>query len=288
MELSNPKIAAIVLAHTNPSQVLRLCNHLAEDFDVYIHIDQNSPLTPELFTGNPRVQAIKHLRTHWGSPEILFATLKLMTLAEKKSGGYDRHILISGQDVPLKSNDEIRKHFETYPENDFIECQKLLPDHPLVSRVAQFHWKSPKRSKGFIKAARVVVAETLRVAHQFLPKRRSDFDVYFGSSWVDLTGNTVRRVLNLVQSSPKFLTRFKHTLLPEEMFFQIATHYLGIGTCGTGGGNRYIDWETGPEFPRTLRIEDFQMISDSGALFARKVDARIAPELIEALYNRLN
>jgi hypothetical protein len=71
------------------------------------------------------------------------------------------------------------------------------------------------------------------------------------------------------------------------MFFQTVTHRLGIGNCSTDGCLRYIDWNTGPEFPRTLRREDFEKISQSNALFARKLDERLDPNLIELLYESL-
>ena len=33
---------------------------------------------------------------------------------------------------------------------------------------------------------------------------------------------------------------------------------------------RYIDWTTGPEYPRTLTLDDFTKVRESNALFARK------------------
>lgn len=33
---------------------------------------------------------------------------------------------------------------------------------------------------------------------------------------------------------------------------------------------RYLDWSTGPDYPRTLDLSDFSAISKSGCMFARK------------------
>ena len=104
---------------------------------------------------------------------------------------------------------------------------------------------------------------------------------------MDLTGKTVREILELVNMTPEFLARFRHTLIPEEMFLHTATHLLGAEICGTGGLLRYIDWTTGPEHPRTLRMDDLENLSNSNALFARKLDEKVDSELIDSLYARL-
>jgi hypothetical protein len=90
-----------------------------------------------------------------------------------------------------------------------------------------------------------------------------------------------------VESNPEFLIRFRHTLCPDEMFFQTAAHLIGSGMCGTAGLLRYVDWTTGPEHPRTLRMGDLENLSISDALFARKLDEKVDSELIEGLYARL-
>lgn len=38
---------------------------------------------------------------------------------------------------------------------------------------------------------------------------------------------------------------------------------------------RYIDWKTGPQYPRVLNENDFDKIKNSNCLFARKFDENI-------------
>jgi hypothetical protein len=285
--VTKQKIAILVIAHSSPGQLRRLCNHLAKEFDVYLHLDATSQLKPEDFLADSRVWVQKKFRCHWGTPGIVHATLSLMSLAEESSPGYDRYVLISGQDVPLKTNSLIRKHFEAFPDENFIECRRVLPEDKLMSRVSQFHWKPANKSSGLNWLLKVLISRTLHIAHLFLPPRRRDYEIFFGSNWMDLTGGTVKQILELVDTSPEFLTSFNHTLCPDEMFFQTATHLLGLGTCRSDGLLRYVDWTTGPEHPRTLRINDLESLLSSDALFARKLDERVDPALIDSLYARL-
>jgi hypothetical protein len=286
-DVMEQKIAVIITAHSNPTQLLRLCKHLTEEFDVYLHLDMASRLEPEDFLVSPRIWVQKKFGCDWGNPGIVNATLSLLALAEANLAGYDRYIMISGQDVPLKTNSEIRELFETYPDENFMGCRKVLPGEKLMSRVSQFHWKPANKSRGITWLIRVLVSRSLSMVQYFLPPRSSDYEIYFGECWMDLTGKTVREILELVDTTPEFLARFKHTLIAEEMFFHTATHALGSGICGTDQLLRYIDWTTGPEYPRTLRMADLENLSNSNAVFARKLDEKVDSELIESLYSRL-
>ena len=285
--MTQQKIAVIITAHSNSSQLLRLCKHLSEEFDVYLHLDVASKLEPDDFRFSPRIWVQKKFRCDWGNPGTIHATLSLLSLAESNLRGYDRYVIISGQDVPLKTNSEIRQLFEASPDKNFMSCRKVHPDEKLMARVSQFHWKPANKSRGISWLIRVLVSRTLSMVQYFLPPRRSDYEIYFGECWMDLMGKTVREVLEFVETNPQFLERFRHTLCPEEMFFHTAIHLLGLGICGTDQLLRYIDWTTGPEHPRTLRMDDFEKLSNSSAIFARKLDEKIDSEIIESLYARL-
>ncbi len=50
---------------------------------------------------------------------------------------------------------------------------------------------------------------------------------------------------------------------------------------------RYIDWETGPEFPKLLDNSDFKKLMNSNALFARKINPSLSLLEIEQFYNRI-
>ena len=281
------KTAILIFAHTNPNQLRRLCQHLSNGFDVYLHLDLTCRLDPEYFRVNPKIRVTKQIKTHWGSLGMVHAALRLMSLAEEQQMGYDRYVLISGQDVPLASNASIQKHFDENPEVDFIECHTLTTEPNKIYRATEYHYLATRKSDGLTWVLRTIVALFLCIVQKRLAPRKSAFEFYTGSNWMDLTGETVRKILGLVETTPEFLHRFKHTLFPEEMFFQTATHFLGIGSCSPGKLLRYIDWESGPEYPRTLRAVDFKKLQTDQGLFARKLDERVDQTLIDDLYARI-
>ena len=52
---------------------------------------------------------------------------------------------------------------------------------------------------------------------------------------------------------------------------------------------RYIDWTSGPDYPKTLDSSDFENISKSdNAIFARKFNLNRNPEIKERLLDFLN
>lgn len=120
-----------------------------------------------------------------------------------------------------------------------------------------------------------------------------DIRFFGGANWMDLTGNCVNQIIRFAEENPKFLKRFRHTLCPDEIFFQtiICNHAKNVQLQKKH--LRYIDWTIEPDSPpsrtspRTLRMCDFEKIKESPAIFARKFDAKIDNEVIEKIYAEL-
>lgn len=129
------KIAILILAHKDGEYLNRLVGRLSQDFDVFIHADRRFSYFTVL---NPRVTIIpERYRSDWGSYRQILATLALFRTAH--SGMYDRYLLISGQDIPLRSNAEIIKYFSASPDTDFVahferdDERELLQDREKLS-----------------------------------------------------------------------------------------------------------------------------------------------------------
>ncbi len=50
---------------------------------------------------------------------------------------------------------------------------------------------------------------------------------------------------------------------------------------------RYVDWDSGPEYPRTLRINDYEKVMETKNLFARKFDETVDMEIIDKIYKAI-
>jgi Core-2/I-Branching enzyme len=282
-------LAVLILAHTNPAQVTRLVAHLEADFDVFVHLDKRSNVRIADFDEFGRTKAIKKVRATWGSLGIVRATLALLELASSGTG-YDRYVLISGQDVPLKTNADIATFFAQHPNTDFVDSNFFTEaEESRLTRVSRFHF-FPRRT--FSRVLTTVAADVSRRLDALISlagiRRSMRYRFRWGSQWMDLTSETTAQVLRLLHTDRGFLKRFRFTFCPDEVFFQTAIENCGRKNLSLASPRRYIDWQTGPEHPRVLRKEDSGRIDASDMLFARKCDTSVDPDLVERLYARLD
>ena len=277
------RIAMLVLAHKNLEQLRSLCERLGPDFEVFVHIDAKTPFGPADLTDIPNVHAFKIHRVSWGSLAMVRATLDLLKLAAPF--GFQRFVLISGQDHPIKTNEEILDFYKRHPNINFVQALNLRDwDRGGLERVTHWHIRSPLGTTGLMRLALEVVGAALSKL-QYLSRysRTLPWEFYCGPQWIDITAETASAILALVETRPEFLSRFKGTTCADEIFFQTAINLLGLqGTCSPAQ-TRYIDWTSGPEYPRTLCLEDLQNLRSSPALFARKFDANVDPAILDAL-----
>ncbi|MEL9477475.1 core-2/I-branching enzyme, partial [Escherichia coli] len=76
---------------------------------------------------------------------------------------------------------------------------------------------------------------------------------------------------------------YKHSLCGDEVFFHTLLKHLNVtdiyhNTTMINDALRYIDWTTGPEYPRMLNEKDIEQIKKSGCIFARKFSDDINQE----------
>lgn len=252
------RIAILILAHKNKVQLQRLINHLKADFDIYVHVDKKALM--ELYS-NKNVIIIKRLPVYWGSYNLIIATLNLFKEANKMA--YDRYLLISGQDVPIKSNNYIRSFFEDHSDQQFIEFERFpriswSREHGGIDRIALYYPNKMSKDtilKWMVEGSFWVVR---RVQRKFPRLQRRLIGSYWGGAqWLNLTGDCVEYLLNFISNHEGYLRSFRYTRCTDEIFFH--TIILNSSFANTCVQNylRYVDFDTGPEYPRTLREEDF-------------------------------
>ena len=117
------KHAYLVIAHSN-FQVLEVLVEMLDypDNDIYVHIDRKvkykikySPQSSNLFV----VPDEKRVDVRWGDCSQIWSELVLYRMAYTH-GGYRYYHLMSGQNLPIKSNVYIHKFFEERDGKEFI------------------------------------------------------------------------------------------------------------------------------------------------------------------------
>ncbi|MFW1798553.1 beta-1,6-N-acetylglucosaminyltransferase [Acinetobacter nematophilus] len=278
-----------ILCHqmTNPLRFLitSLCKNT--DLRILIHVDQKSDLNQFLdeFSNYSQVDFIQNrINVLWGSYSQIEAALELLKTAQAYD--YEYFSLLSGDDIPLQKISNFHLFLEKNP-HEFLDLDRY-PKCKLEPRVKYKHddcfFNKNRTSKERLKCKwqRKLFKMGLRkndISH--LPK------LYKGSQWFTLSHNAINYIFEYLTSHPEYVVPFKTSLCGDELFFHTILLNSNLSNKIKSKNNmsesfiRYIDWETGPDFPRTLNESDFDKMKSSGMFFARKLKYNIALESLK-------
>jgi hypothetical protein len=277
-------VAYLILAHDNPRHLSRLLSSLASSTSAFfVHIDKKSrcEFTHELSEDTVRFSTDRY-EVHWGDFSMVEATLSLMDQALHDPRRFDRLVLLSGVDYPVRAASYVESVFELHREAEFISIVRMpseAADKPL-NRLTRFR-PSPDESR-----IRWFIRGTLRRA-RFIPRER-DFKKalgalapYAGWQWWALTRDACEHVQSFCASNPKIVSFFRNTHIPDEMFFQTIignSPYKDMVLRNL----TFTDWTAGGRSPAQLsseHVERFASVTSFGPhdvygdgeiLFARK------------------
>lgn len=255
-------ICFLIAAHKNYNQTMRLINHLKKDFDLFVHIDKKSKLQ---IKESENVKIYKKFKVHHGGFSQIVATLFLMEAAfnNTKNNGknkkdYDRYIFISAQDIPLKSNFEIKKFFENN-DKEFLSFENIRNNEGLYREMS---FRMNAYNFGFW--YRKLLSRKIRETISEIPfiKRQTPENIYYGSSWWNLTKNAVSYILKFVEENKNYLERFKYTWGSDEFFFQSILMQSDLKENLENDCLRYLIWQGGA--PIILKLNDYKNMKMGG------------------------
>ncbi|MCC5887104.1 MAG: hypothetical protein JJT88_11785 [Gammaproteobacteria bacterium] len=285
------RIAILILLHQLKDQQLNLISHLAQDFQVYVHLDRKSRFDVACLDGFGNVRAFKKHKVYWGGYSQIVVTLDLLSLAFEDV--HDRYIIISGDDLPIKSNDAIVELFDgntfEYLQHEELPRDSWRSANGGFDRVDYFY-PSVRKYGGLPRVQRLVniaLSRFFRVLRPLYPKRRLKVRYYGGANWMNLTHDCVSELVRFTAENPDFVRSFRYTRCADEIFFQTIICNLLDGCRLMDDPLRYVDWESGPERPRVLRMSDYEKLINSDAIFARKFSAEVDNEIIVRILSRL-
>ena len=109
------KIAYIVLCHKNVQQINKLLDLLYdEESAFFIHIDKKAKLQKSIHV-KPNIHILpndKRIDIKWGNISMIEATRNLIEAVFDDDKKYDYIWLMSGQDFPLRSKEDIKEYLE--------------------------------------------------------------------------------------------------------------------------------------------------------------------------------
>lgn len=274
------KIAIAILCHKNVEQINALLRVMAyDDIYFYIHVDKKSGIDRETITGKNVFVLNKDssVDIQWGGFGMIEATLRLIETISQSTLKFDYIWLMSGQDWPLCSANEIIEYVEQHRGEDFIE---ILPSDEAFER-GYF-----KRNDLYYPTWMVSNELHIKIVkHLFwlatggkkstkIFKRKSKIEkFYYGSQWWLLSSQTVNSMMQFLRSNKWFVDYFKNSLVPDESFFQTLYGKL-IGMKKARPSVCYVNWRKNRNSPEVFTCADWKLLRKQKERFllARKVD----------------
>ena len=292
------------MAHHQPELLDRLLGRISASWSYgFIHVDAKSDVRffAPIAAKHPQWSVLddsKRINVQWSGFSSVVAILNLMREAIAARPDTERFFLLSGVDYPLRPIEEIGRALAE--DRDLIQIdRKLNPNGTSefdrrANRVflGDYGPLNPRAGRPRLSGQAMEIGNLIRRSH---PKRIS---VYHGACWWCLTRKAVDFALRFVAERRDVVKWFRHTAVPDEMFFQTilkSEGYEGRLACDatinpelnrppTSHAAHYIDWEhPNPVSPRVLDMEDFTSLKSSSALFARKFDVVRSRELLDCL-----
>ena len=284
------KHAYLIMAHTQPELLKKLLKMLDnERNDIYLHIDSKAKDYPldEIAAVLQKSKCIFTERTDvkWGSYSQIHCEMVLLKEAVKTEHAY--YHLLSGMDLPIKSQEQIFAFFEKYNGLEFVDEDDVAISEAALSRVKYTH-------KFYGKAGSVKdILGALSVKGQKLlgvDKTQKYGNIIFqkGRNWFSITHGLAKLV---VEKEDWIQEVFGQSVCGDELFLQTvarnseyAEKICNPNTMPEVPDTRYIDWKRGSNNnPYVFRKDDFEELKNALGLFARKFDLNVDKKIVEKL-----
>lgn len=220
---------------------------------------------------------------HGGGCSQIACELGLLGAAVAR-GHYSYYHLLSGQDLPIKSQDQVHLFFDSCGGKEFIRFEN---HNRCYRRRIGGHviWNNFGKSKSqvILRKADGILSRLL----QCLRNPAKGLKLMKGDNWFSITDGLARYI---VESASSIRSVFWDSMCGDELFLQTFAwnadkqfdFYRMPGEGNADGIMRLIKWGEG-ESPRVFSIDDLDLIRDSRMMFARKFDFGFDSDIVRAV-----
>ncbi|WP_297712636.1 beta-1,6-N-acetylglucosaminyltransferase [Clostridium sp.] len=292
------KHAYLIIAH-NQFELLEKLILLLDDErnDIYIHIDKKvMDFNFENFlnmTKKSNVYFIDREDVNWGGYTLV--NVEMMLLKAAIQYNYEYYHLISGVDLPIKTQDEIHSFFTKNKGKEFVHFDSLNLSSEEYNRVKYYYFVQDKISsknpmKTFFRRLEILGVKLQKIINI---NRIKDLNIKLGkgAQWFSITNNFAKYI---IENETLIEDIFKYGNCVDEMFVQtilLNSKFKDNLYYKNFDNNyksilRYIDWERGK--PYIFKRSDYNQLMSSEHLFARKFDLNKDSEIINKIFVRLS
>ena len=291
------KHAYLIMAHEDDYTLKKLLSCLDYEVnDIFLHIDKKNNTFNisdlEKCVAKSRINIYKEYSVYWGTQSQVKCELFLIQKAIS-TDKYQYLHLISGADLPIKSQDQIYDFFSQHQGKEFIHYDDEFYREAKQKRCRRYYFFREKRMKyssvpligAFFSRLDSI---SLNIQDKLNVDRRRGMEIYSGANWFSITSELAHY---LIEKKSDILKLTKYSISGDEVFLQtIVAHSKFIHNCYLypnadsncyAGCVREIDWKRGK--PYVYRMEDYEQLISSGSMFARKFNSHIDKNIIDAI-----
>lgn len=281
------KHAYLIIAHTD----FILLRHLIQGLDdarndIFIHFDKKVPYIPEVTTEWAGLYIINDREdVRWGDISVVRAEYALFAEAAKRDR-YAYYHLLSGVDLPLKSQDEIHRFFYENNGKEFIGFSQYDYSLEVERKVGMYHLFTGdfKERAGIVSLfKRTLRYLFIRLQYVLGVRRHQGVTFKKGTQWISVTHDFVKYLLLMRAEVMRIYT---HSFCSDEIYKQtlcwnsiFRSRIYSLDDEGEGC-MREVGWVDGKIPDWTLT--DYEQLRNSKALFARKFSSKYS-ELVNRI-----
>ncbi|QEA44299.1 beta-1,6-N-acetylglucosaminyltransferase [Leuconostoc lactis] len=308
------KHAYLIISHHNFEQLMFLLSTIDyNDNDIFIMIDRKSNISRSQLDSiknsviKSKIFFTKRINIYWGDYSQILAELELIQLAVN-TGSYDYFHILSGDDLPLQSQDKIHKFFDEHPQKVFLSlADRRVNFQNIIDRVKYYHI-SPKLTGRSKSVSIMQLSFYFRALDHFflliqkLLKinlvEKYHLEVDYASNWMSIDFDTAKLILE----NKKWISKvFRHSITADELFVPILlkkhnlynkifnNSRIGDDKYAFQGSLNYVNWWDGS--PYTWQDGDeveIDWVIRKGHFFSRKFNLEKSPILKEFIVQKLN
>ncbi|KGO01645.1 beta-1,6-N-acetylglucosaminyltransferase [Porphyromonas sp. COT-290 OH3588] len=274
------KHAYLILAHHEFELLQLLVSSLDDERnDIYVHFDRKVTSPPKLEVENATLTILEcRIDVRWGDLSVVEAEFALFEAAVSSSQTYSYCHLLSGVDLPLKSQDYIHAFFDQHVGKEFVGYYHGADGEASIDRkVRRWHYfpRSFKGSGLLYQIKRVLRFIALRFQIALGIRKHHDMEFKKGTQWVSIT---LPFAQYLVERREEILSLYRYSFCADEIFVQTALWHspyrqnIYDQQDEARGCMRYIGWEA--NVLRDFSPRDLPRLQASDALWARKFNGQ--------------
>lgn len=283
MVVIEKKHAYLIVAHKDPWLLDTLIRAVDDERnDIFLHVDIKADFTHQSVFA-PRhagMIVMPRMNVTWGGDTQIECTLRMLEEVSRHNE-YSYVHLISGADLPIKSQDYIHAQLNADGQMNYI---KLDHDYRYPEdyryRIGEYHFLQNRVGRRNDTAGRIlrgVEKLSLKAQRSIGIDRIKKFPyrLYKSSNWFSITGELVKY---LVHNAYYIRKNYYKSFLSDEVFLPSVIMNSPYASTVVDDDLRMVDWTRGN--PYIWRSGDFAALAASQELFARKFDTAVDSAIV--------